>query len=151
MRVSSTSPRQDPPSYTNYASDDQKTSYDQYNSQQPRTYPFKGMSFSPNPNHISPIGIGSNFYNPGSILQKFNGIPVNITCPCCSQNIITKIVRKPGKKTVVAVIFSAFIFWPLMWVPLLIKQLKDKHHTCPYCNVDLGKAIYIETAAPGSK
>ncbi|OMJ29079.1 Cell death-inducing p53-target protein 1 [Smittium culicis] len=148
MRVPSTSPRQNPPAYTNYDDDEQKTSYAHYNSHPPQTYPFKDTSFSPTPIHKSSIGIGSSFYTSGSILQKFNGIPVNITCPCCSQNIITKIKRKPGKKTVIVVIFSALIFWPLMWVPLLIKQLKDKHHTCPYCNVDLGKAIYIETAAP---
>ncbi|OMJ23398.1 hypothetical protein AYI70_g2279, partial [Smittium culicis] len=63
--------------------------------------------------------------------MKSPGIPINITCPGCKKFVLTSIKRKAGGKTLVAVLGVGLIFWPLMWVPLLMKSLKKKVHICP--------------------
>ncbi|OMJ16291.1 hypothetical protein AYI70_g6708 [Smittium culicis] len=75
---------------------------------------------------------------------KASGIPANITCPVCKHNVVTIIKRKNGKNTWIAVLGVGLIFWPLMWVPLLIKSLKKKVHICPNCKCDLGNKIHIQ-------
>ncbi|OMJ15218.1 hypothetical protein AYI69_g8273 [Smittium culicis] len=76
--------------------------------------------------------------------MKASGIPANITCPVCKHNIVTIIKRKNGTKTWIAVIGVGLIFWPLMWVPLVMKSLKKKVHICPNCKYNLGDKILIQ-------
>ncbi|OMJ15885.1 hypothetical protein AYI70_g5509 [Smittium culicis] len=76
--------------------------------------------------------------------MKSPGIPINITCPGCKKTVLTSIKRKAGGKTLVAVLGVGLIFWPLMWVPLVMKSLKKKVHICPNCKSDLGDEILIQ-------
>ncbi|OMJ14464.1 hypothetical protein AYI69_g8596 [Smittium culicis] len=93
---------------------------------------------SPNPNLSD--------FNHGPVIQKFKGVPVNITCPNCKCAITTKIVYKPGSKTIAAVVITTLVFFPLFWVPLITDTLKDKKQTCPYCKIDFGDSIYIDAS-----
>ncbi|PVU93469.1 hypothetical protein BB559_003257 [Furculomyces boomerangus] len=81
----------------------------------------------------------------GPTMSKIKGIPVNIICPNCHQNVVTVIKRKNGGKMALAVIGTAIVCWPLAWIPLLVKPLKDKKHACPSCGTDLGKTIYLQS------
>ncbi|PVU93477.1 hypothetical protein BB559_003262 [Furculomyces boomerangus] len=77
-------------------------------------------------------------------MKKYKGTPVNITCPNCKQNVVTQIIKKHGGKAIAATVGMGLVFWPLMWVPLVMDSMKSKRHECPYCKADLGKTIYVE-------
>ncbi|OLY77676.1 hypothetical protein AYI68_g8291 [Smittium mucronatum] len=87
------------------------------------------------------------YYPVASSCQKVQGVPVNIVCPRCKKNVLTMVERKYGVKTGIAVGATAFVCWPLFWVPFLIKPLKDKVHICPNCNFNIGKNVYVENIA----
>ncbi|PVZ99774.1 hypothetical protein BB558_004189 [Smittium angustum] len=108
-------------------------------SQMPSTAPYQAMNGS------QPIYQTQNNFVRGSSKNKIKGVPVNIICPNCHQNVVTIIQKKNGKKMVLAVVGTAIVCWPLAWIPLLVKPLKNKKHICPSCNTNLGKAIYVQT------
>ncbi|PVZ99785.1 hypothetical protein BB558_004190 [Smittium angustum] len=84
----------------------------------------------------------------GPTMTKVKGVPVNITCPSCHQSVVTVLKKKNGKKMALAVIGTAAVCWPLAWIPLLVKSLKDDNHVCPSCGMNLGKTIYVQSQAP---
>ncbi|PVU93468.1 hypothetical protein BB559_003256 [Furculomyces boomerangus] len=108
-------------------------------SQMPSTAPYQAINGS------QPIYQTQNNFVRGSSKNKVKGVPVNIICPNCHQNIVTVIKKKNGKKMGLATVGTAIVRWPLAWIPLLVKPLKNKKHICPSCNTNLGKAIYVQT------
>ncbi|XP_077589804.1 lITAF domain-containing protein [Stigmatopora nigra] len=58
------------------------------------------------------------------------------TCPSCQQQVMTNVAYKPGMYSWLMV--CLFICLGLVacccLIPLLVKQFKDAHHTCPRCN-----------------
>ncbi|OLY84042.1 hypothetical protein AYI68_g1807 [Smittium mucronatum] len=87
-------------------------------------------------------------FNPvASSYQKIHGVPVNIVCPRCKRNVITKIERKSCTKTGLAIGATAFFHSPLSLIPSLIKPIKEKVHRCPECNFNMGEYLYVENSA----
>ncbi|PVU90590.1 hypothetical protein BB559_004549 [Furculomyces boomerangus] len=80
----------------------------------------------------------------GNSALKFKGTPVNTTCPNCGQNIVPLAERKHGVDTLWAVTCLGVLFWPLMWIPLVMDSLKNSTHICPNCKADLGKYILVQ-------
>ncbi|PVU93466.1 hypothetical protein BB559_003258 [Furculomyces boomerangus] len=71
--------------------------------------------------------------------------PVNVLCPSCNQRVLTTIKTKFGAKTFLAAVGVGIVCWPLAWVPLVIKPLKNKKHVCPSCGINLGKSVIAQT------
>ncbi|PVZ99768.1 hypothetical protein BB558_004183 [Smittium angustum] len=81
---------------------------------------------------------------PGISIDKAKREPVNITCPNCHKNIVTRIKRVYGSKTLLWVIAMSLFNWRFMWVPLLFDSLKNIKHLCPSCGIKLGKLVYLK-------
>jgi hypothetical protein len=67
--------------------------------------------------------------------------PVMITyCPrCAQQHINTRVRTNATGTTWVCVLVGAFIFWPLCWIPLLVKDCKQTNHYCAGCGAKVGR------------
>ena len=67
--------------------------------------------------------------------------PVVLTyCPhCAQQNIATRTRTKVTGMTWVCVGAGVFIFWPLCWLPFVIKPMKQTNHYCSSCGVKVGR------------
>ncbi|CAG8464484.1 3867_t:CDS:2 [Diversispora eburnea] len=59
--------------------------------------------------------------------------PVRITCPYCSNDIVTTVAETPGSTAYILAGILCCIFWPLMWLPCVMSGCLDKIHSCPIC------------------
>ncbi|PWA00231.1 hypothetical protein BB558_003727 [Smittium angustum] len=103
------------------------------------------------PRNLNPVPSNQqpgNYHIQGPLVAKFEGVPVNIICPNCNQNVVTIVKKKHGAKTAFAVIGVGIIFWPLMWVPLVTDYFKKSTYFCPSCNTKLGKQILVQVQTP---
>ncbi|KAG7373270.1 LITAF-like zinc ribbon domain containing protein [Nitzschia inconspicua] len=61
-------------------------------------------------------------------------------CPkCYEENIATRTHTKSTGTTALCVLAGVFIFWPLCWVPLCIKSMKQTNHYCTKCGCKVGR------------
>ena len=67
--------------------------------------------------------------------------PVTLTmCPKCTKEHVTTTTRtKPNGVTAICVVAGVFIFWPLCWLPLCIRPLKQTNHYCTCCGAKVGR------------
>uniref|UniRef100_A0A914MJ88 LITAF domain-containing protein n=1 Tax=Meloidogyne incognita TaxID=6306 RepID=A0A914MJ88_MELIC len=71
--------------------------------------------------------------------------PVEMDCPSCKSHILTNIATTPGALAWIICMLCFFTGWVgffccfLCWVPFCIEDCMDVVHTCPSCNVYLGK------------
>lgn len=65
--------------------------------------------------------------------------PYNVQCPHCSSFVLTTTSYSPGALTWILFVILLIIFWPICWIPFLIKECKDVVHTCPACNSRIGR------------
>lgn len=67
--------------------------------------------------------------------------PVMLTyCPSCAKtHTATHVHTKVTGTTWVCVIAGVFIFWPLCWVPLVVKGCKQTNHYCDGCGAKVGR------------
>ena len=67
--------------------------------------------------------------------------PVTLNyCPNCGkQNITTMTRTKPTGGTWIGVLAGFVIFWPLFWLPLCIRSMKQTNHHCPNCRTKVGR------------
>lgn len=67
--------------------------------------------------------------------------PVTLSyCPQCSEkHVTTKTQTKANGITAICVVAGLFIFWPLCWLPLCIKPLKQTNHYCTQCGAKVGR------------
>ena len=67
--------------------------------------------------------------------------PVILTmCPQCAKEHVTTTTRtKPNGVTAICVVAGVFIFWPLCWLPLCIRPLKQTNHYCTCCGAKVGR------------
>ncbi|KAJ1969679.1 hypothetical protein IWQ62_000470 [Dispira parvispora] len=70
--------------------------------------------------------------------QLQNG-PVSMVCPYCQKNIVTEINHKVGMAAGMGMAVACCVFFPLFWIPLVMKSCKDTVHTCPECLRFLGR------------
>jgi hypothetical protein len=67
--------------------------------------------------------------------------PVRLTyCPHCGQkDVMTFTYTKPTGVTALCVGVGVLIFFPLCWVPLCIKPMKQTNHYCQNCSSKVGR------------
>jgi hypothetical protein len=67
--------------------------------------------------------------------------PVVLTyCPkCYEENVTTRTHTKSNGITVLCVVAGVVIFWPLCWLPLCIKPMKQTNHCCTKCGCKVGR------------
>ena len=67
--------------------------------------------------------------------------PVILTyCPACvKQHVGTTTRTKPTGTTWLVVVAGFFIFWPLCWLPLCIRPMKQTNHYCNSCGKKIGR------------
>lgn len=67
--------------------------------------------------------------------------PVTLTmCPSCTKQHVTTSTRtKPNGVTAICVVAGVFIFWPLCWIPLCIRPMKQTNHYCTCCGAKVGR------------
>jgi predicted RNA-binding Zn-ribbon protein involved in translation (DUF1610 family) len=67
--------------------------------------------------------------------------PVMLThCPQCGKpNVNTDVGSKTTGETWLCVVAGVVIFWPLCWVPLVVKQCKQTNHYCSNCHKKVGR------------
>ncbi|KAG7373216.1 LITAF-like zinc ribbon domain containing protein [Nitzschia inconspicua] len=67
--------------------------------------------------------------------------PVSLTyCPkCYEENIATRTHTKSNGTTALCVVAGVVIFWPLCWLPLCIKSMKQTNHYCTKCGCKVGR------------
>ncbi|KXS10663.1 hypothetical protein M427DRAFT_159023 [Gonapodya prolifera JEL478] len=59
-------------------------------------------------------------------------------CPVCNKQVNTVVRQKPSTSAWLAA-GALFLVgaWPIAWVPLVVRALKDKHHKCSSCHAKL--------------
>ncbi|KAL7667439.1 hypothetical protein ACOME3_000809 [Neoechinorhynchus agilis] len=84
-----------------------------------------------------PVPSQSNIPPNNAVLES---IPVNITCPHCHQQVITKVEYKTGVITwvVCAAILVVGLWCGCCLVPFMSDSTKDALHRCPNCNSYIG-------------
>jgi hypothetical protein len=101
------------------------------------------------PNHV-PIDTRKPVvsYNGGaSTVQSPNYLridtrkPVTLSyCPnCAKSHVITTPRTKVTGTTWFGVVVGAVIFWPLCWIPLVVKPMKQTNHYCQSCGIKVGR------------
>jgi LITAF-like zinc ribbon domain len=67
--------------------------------------------------------------------------PVTLTyCPRCYQEHVTTSTRtKANGTTALCVVAGVVIFWPLCWLPLCIREMKQTNHYCTKCGCKVGR------------
>ncbi|KAH8868457.1 lipopolysaccharide-induced tumor necrosis factor-alpha factor like [Schistosoma japonicum] len=74
---------------------------------------------------------------PRTIMFKWN--PVNMNCPYCHRNIVTKIRSESG---LLAWLLCGAMFltglWPFCLIPFYLQSTQDVIHICPVCKSQLG-------------
>lgn len=67
--------------------------------------------------------------------------PVVLTyCPkCYKEQAVTRTHTKANSTTALCVVAGVIIFWPLCWLPLCIKSMKQTNHYCTKCGCKVGR------------
>jgi LITAF-like zinc ribbon domain len=67
--------------------------------------------------------------------------PVTLTyCPnCAKEHVMTKTHTKANGTTAICVVAGILIFWPLCWLPLCIRSMKQTNHYCTSCGTKVGR------------
>ena len=61
-------------------------------------------------------------------------------CPYCNTaNVPTRTVARPDIWTLGAVVLILIVFWPLFWVPLVLRMCKTVLHYCTSCGTQVGR------------
>lgn len=67
--------------------------------------------------------------------------PVTLTyCPSCAKEQTQTYTRtKANGTTFLCVVAGVIIFWPLAWIPLVMRSAKQTNHHCSNCGVKVGR------------
>ena len=67
--------------------------------------------------------------------------PVMLTyCPKCNKQHVTTYTRtKATGATWLGVLVGVVVFWPLCWIPLVCKPMKQSNHHCTNCRAKIGR------------
>ena len=86
--------------------------------------------------HTTPTVLNAKQYIPVDSRK-----PVVLTyCPHCrKENIKTRTHDKSNSTTALCVVAGVLIFWPLCWLPLCIRPMKQTNHYCSSCGVKVGR------------
>mmetsp|Transcript_35695 Transcript_35695/g.70229 ORF Transcript_35695/g.70229 Transcript_35695/m.70229 type:complete len:129 (+) Transcript_35695:42-428(+) len=60
-------------------------------------------------------------------------------CAVCNQGVVSKVTHNTSGMAWCAAISLLLIFWPICWVPFVVRDCKDTAHHCPQCKNLLGK------------
>jgi predicted RNA-binding Zn-ribbon protein involved in translation (DUF1610 family) len=85
-------------------------------------------------------GVGVQVLNPKYVYLETRK-PVTLTyCPhCAKQNITTQTRTKVTGTTWACFAAGVLIFWPLCWIPFVVKPMKQTNHYCSNCGVKVGR------------
>ncbi|KAL4508163.1 hypothetical protein ABPG72_021536 [Tetrahymena utriculariae] len=61
-----------------------------------------------------------------------------IQCPACQKEIHTIVESKSGGAVYAWVAITCFCCFPFCFIPCFIDSCKDKIHTCPFCQTEVG-------------
>ncbi|CAD8071003.1 unnamed protein product [Paramecium primaurelia] len=108
----------------------QYVAYPQYQGYPPTTYN----------QGIHPLQLTSQQERNFSFKNLFNGgiIANNNICIYCFQPYTLILQRKIGGQVFIAFLLLLIFFWPLCWLPFVMKECQDKYYYCSQC----GKLIY---------
>ena len=70
---------------------------------------------------------------------KVPKVPFNVQCPQCSSFVQTTTSFQVGGLTWIIFVVLLILFWPLCWLPFVMKSCKDVVHTCPGCGARIGR------------
>ena len=65
--------------------------------------------------------------------------PVRLTCPLCSEDIVTQVTLEPGALTWIACCLLFLLTGFCCIIPFMIKGCKETIHKCPRCGLVLNK------------
>jgi predicted RNA-binding Zn-ribbon protein involved in translation (DUF1610 family) len=67
--------------------------------------------------------------------------PVTLSyCPnCAKEHVSTHTRTRANGVTMICVVIGVVVFWPLFWVPLVVKPMKQTNHYCKNCGVKVGR------------
>ncbi|CAD8091216.1 unnamed protein product [Paramecium sonneborni] len=77
-------------------------------------------------------------------LTTANGhkIKQEIFCNNCQRINMTRLETEYGIGAIQVTCLLIFLFWPLCWLPCVLKSCKDIIHYCPFCNQIVGRTPY---------
>ncbi|CAG8723622.1 11878_t:CDS:2, partial [Ambispora leptoticha] len=59
--------------------------------------------------------------------------PLTMYCPYCQQQVLTTVTRIPGARAYCCSALLCCVFWPLFWLPCVMKECQDEFHHCSRC------------------
>merc|ERR1711872_536107 len=66
--------------------------------------------------------------------------PVTITCSSCQKSITTRTDTEISQMgMVLAIVLCVLGCWPCCLIPCCVDSMKTTTHTCPSCNIVVGK------------
>lgn len=72
--------------------------------------------------------------------QSFGRKPQNVVCPACQAQMCTRTKSRISDVGVVSSVCTCLVFWPLAWVPLVLRDFKTIVHRCSKCDAPIGSA-----------
>ena len=95
----------------------------------------------------NPVTVVSHSGNENAFVQSPSYVwigtrkPVILShCPNCSKaHVATTTRTKITGATWLGVVAGLAIFWPLCWIPLVAKPMKQTNHYCESCNAKVGR------------
>ncbi|CAD8063945.1 unnamed protein product [Paramecium primaurelia] len=65
-----------------------------------------------------------------------------VFCNNCQRINMTRLETEYGLGAIQVTCLLIVLFWPLCWLPCILKQCKDIIHYCPFCNQIVGRTPY---------
>jgi len=110
--------------------------------------PAQEQALQPPAQPVQPSGnpqqVSVSYQNPPNkekeLLLLLTREPTNLTTPCpyCGVQARTKVQTFPNWLTWLSCIILAFVFWPICWIPLVVRSMKQTDHICTNCGRKLG-------------
>ncbi|CAD8079690.1 unnamed protein product [Paramecium sonneborni] len=77
-------------------------------------------------------------------LTTANGKKTNqeIFCNNCQRINMSRLETEYGIGAIQVTCLLIFLFWPLCWLPCVLKSCKDIIHYCPFCNQIVGRTPF---------
>ncbi|CAD8056310.1 unnamed protein product [Paramecium primaurelia] len=65
-----------------------------------------------------------------------------VFCNNCQRINMTRLETEYGLGAIQITCLLIFLFWPLCWLPCVLRSCKDIIHYCPFCNQVVGRTRY---------
>lgn len=68
-------------------------------------------------------------------LQALSSRPQPVTCPFCNASVVTRVREEISGCTIALVIILLLLFWPLFWLPLICKDVSERHDYAGFAHI----------------